>query len=195
MLSDRVETATVAPEIPVIEPVPVVNADGTVEPAAVEVPTLTEPAFNVPQHIICSHHYIMSEEDDYSQEFDWVAVKTAALNGTAAKPNAKAPLGSSAPAKRTTAASPAAGPTDVNALVMRTLQKLLTTQNLGALVNQRARVSNGNGVRRGGNHQSGGQIVRRQATANNAIQKRRYNPNASFNGNGNGNVRNNRRFI
>lgn len=179
-------TATTAPEIVVAEPVVV---DGS-EPVA-EVPDLTEPLYSVPQHVICSQHYIMSEEDDYSMEFNerspferQAGVKAVATD--AATPNATTRAPAGAVAKKATAAT---GPTDVNALVMRSLQKLLASNNLGSLVNPR----NGNVVRRVNNGTT--QVVRRQGTANNVIQKRRYNPNASFNGNVNGNVRNNRRFI
>lgn len=177
-------TATTAPEIVVAEAVVV---DGA-EPVP-DVSPLTEPLFSVPQHVICSQYYIMSEEDDYSLEFndrshnDRQAIKAAAINAAAPKANVKVPAGTVA--KKTAAT----GPADVNALVMRSLQKLLASNQLGSLANQR----NGNVVRRVNN--GTGQVVRRQGTANNVIQKRRFNPNANFNGNVNGNVRNNRRFI
>lgn len=132
----------------------------------------------------------MTEEDDYTLEFndrsqfDRQTVKPASANVAAPKTTAKPQVGG-AVGKKTIGAPT----TDVNALVVRSLQKLLASNNVGSLVNQR----NGNVVRRVNN--GTGQVVRRQGTANNVIQKRRYNPNASFNGNANGNVRNNRRFI
>lgn len=138
----------------------------------------------------------MSEEDDYSLEFternyfEKGPLKGGVDNTLLGKKNLNGPA--AAIAKKAPGA--ASGPQDVNALVMRSLQKLLNGQNLGA-INQRPRLAaNGNVVRRVNN--AGGPVaVRRQPTANNVIQKRRFNPNANFNGNVNGNIRNNRRFI
>lgn len=147
----------------------------------------------------------MSEEDDYSLEFSErvffdrnqpkTATGGAGSGGGNAMPNRSNAGGGNGPKTNAPKSNAPAAGGDLNTLVMRSLQKLLNLGGLagGNAVGQRLRVAaNGNGVRRTNANVGAG--VRRQGTANNVIQKRRYQNQNGGNGQANGNMRNNRRF-